>query len=41
MLRADESIYRFEQQANGRLMRPGSAYIGEQGRQWVALEQRS
>ena len=31
----------FEQQENGRLIRPKSTYIGETGRQWVPLEQRS
>ena len=31
----------FEQQENGRLIRPKSTYIGETGRQWVPLEQRA
>ena len=30
----------FEQQRNGRLIRPESAYIGQKGRQWVPIEQR-
>ncbi len=30
----------FEQQRHGRLIRPTSEYVGERGRQWIALERR-
>jgi len=31
----------FEQQGHGRLIRPSSEYVGERGRRWASIEQRS